>query len=97
VKKNPSWLIYHGIILIWGGIGSFAFHASYVKFGHLMDITSVYFMLTYPAVFAFLNIFLEDLNRISVTLNVGDTISQLLAPFVFLGSLIFGFYVEAKG
>ena len=31
VKKNPSWLIYHGIILIWGGLGSFAFHASFTE------------------------------------------------------------------
>ena len=54
-------------------------------------------MLTYPAVFAFLNIFLEDLNRISGNMNVGDTVSQLLAPFVFLGSILFGFYCEAKG
>ena len=31
VKKNPSWLIYHGILLIWGGLGSFAFHASFTE------------------------------------------------------------------
>ena len=96
VKKNPAWLIYHGILLIWGGLGSFAMHASYTDMGHLVDITSVVFMLSFPPCYAVLNLFLEDINRYGFDLDIGDTIGYVCAPIFFLLNIMLGFWVEAK-
>ena len=57
VRKHPEWLLCHGIILMYGGAGSFAFHASYTHLGHKLDITGVFMMLAFPACCAVVNIF----------------------------------------
>mmetsp|Transcript_6874 Transcript_6874/g.11083 ORF Transcript_6874/g.11083 Transcript_6874/m.11083 type:complete len:99 (-) Transcript_6874:801-1097(-) len=33
VRKHPEWLMLHGCLLIYGGLGSFAYHASFVAIG----------------------------------------------------------------
>lgn len=96
VKKNPAWLIYHGILLIWGGLGSFAMHASYTDMGHLVDIITVVFMLSFPSCYAVQNLFLEDMNRYGFDLDLGDTIGYVTAPIFFLLNILLGFWVEAK-
>ena len=93
VRKHPEWLVYHGLILIYGGVGSFAFHASFTKMGHLFDITGVFAMLGFPATYAVVNIFMEDLNRF---LWIGDIVSKIAAPLSFIFSIWMGFWIVAK-
>ena len=54
-------------------------------------------MLSFPTCFTVLNIFLEDFNRYGFKLNLGDTISYTLAPGLFLGNIMFAYWVHAKG
>jgi hypothetical protein len=56
-------LILHGINLIFGGLGSFSFHASFTVLGHFLDIMSILPMLGYPASYSIAYLFLEELNR----------------------------------
>lgn len=93
VRKHPEWLVYHGLILIYGGVGSFAFHASYTKMGHLFDITAVFAMLGFPTTYAVLNLFLEELNRY---FWIGDIVSKLAAPLSFIFSTFLGFWIQAN-
>ena len=88
LKKHPEWIIFHGFSLIYGGVGSFAFHAGYTKLGHLFDMTGVFSMLGYPTLYAFFNLFLEDLNRY---FSLGDVVSKLLAMAGFGFNIWLGF------
>lgn len=54
-------------------------------------------MLSFPTCFTILNVFLEDFNRWGFKLNLGDTISYTLAPGLFLGNIMFAYWVHAKG
>jgi hypothetical protein len=93
IRKHPEWLVYHGLILIYGGVGSFAFHASFTDMAHLFDITGVFAMLGFPATYALVNLFMEDLNRF---LWVGDIFSKIAAPLSFVFSIFIGFWIVAK-
>ena len=90
MRKHPEWLVYHGLILIYGGVGSFAFHASYTNMGHLIDITSVFAMLGYPATYSVFTLFLEDLNRFCW---LGDIVSNIAAPLSFIFAMFLGFWI----
>lgn len=81
--------------MIWGGFGSFAMHASYLNMAGLLDIVSVIFMLSFPSCYAFLNLFLEDINRYGFDLDLGDTIGYVSAPFLFLLNIMVSFWAEA--
>ena len=85
LRRNPLWLIGHGLILIYGGMTSFAFHASFTNMGYLLDISSVFSMLSYPVAFSLLSIFIDELptNKLKVLTNV-------LAIFVFFLALVAG-------
>ena len=93
VRKHPEWLVYHGLILIYGGAGSFAFHASVTDLGHLFDITGVFAMLGFPATYSLVNLFLEDFNR---WFWIGDIVSKIAAPISFIFSIFIGFWIVAK-
>ena len=93
IRKNPEWMICHGLTMIYGGIGSFAFHASYTKMGHKLDITGVFSMTSYPAIYSIFNIFLEDLNRYC---RIGDIVSKFAALAGFVVNIWLGFLIVAK-
>ena len=94
VRKHPEWIMLHGVILIYGGIGSYAFHASFTDLAHKLDMTGVISMLSFAFSLSVLNLFLEELNGIYA--GLGDMVSRALAPLMFLGNIFFGFWVLAK-
>lgn len=95
MKKQPIWLVCQGLNLIWGGFASFAFHASYLKMGHYIDIASMSPMIAYLALYACLDMFMEDLNRLPHLNGLGEIYSFLMAIIGFVVLIAFGFYQAA--
>jgi len=56
-------------------------------------MTGVFSMLGYPTLYAFFNLFLEDLNRY---FGLGDVVSKLLAMAGFGFNIWLGFWILAK-
>ena len=88
LRRNPMWLIGHGLILIYGGITSFTFHASFTNMAYLLDISSVFTMLGYPVVFSFVSIFIDEMPQ-----NVSKIVSNTLAILAFVVTLVAGFWI----
>jgi hypothetical protein len=85
-------MMFHGLILINGGMSSFIMHASYLEIAHTFDITGVYSMLGFTALFSLFNIFLEDLNQY---LLIGEIVSKIAAPFCFIFTIILAYIAAA--
>ena len=92
IRKNPDWMVFHGLLLINGGISSFIMHASYLEIGHTFDITGVYSMLGFTSLFSVFNIFLEDLNRYFL---IGEIVSKIAAPFCFVFTIVMAYAAAA--
>jgi len=88
LRRNPIWLLGHGLILIYGGITSFTFHASFTSMAYLLDISSVFTMLGYPVTYSFISVFIDELPA-----NISKTVSNVVALFTFFLSIIAGFWI----
>ena len=93
IRKHPEWLFYHGLLMMMGGIGSFAFHASFTNMAHLIDIVFAIAMISYPMCYSFINICLEEMNRF---FWVGDVASRLSAPCCFIFSIFSGGWIVSN-
>ena len=92
LRKHPEWMVFHGLVLIYGGMSSFIMHASYIEIAHTFDITGVYSMLGYTALFSVFNVFLEDLNRY---LLIGEIVSKIAAPLCFVFTMVMAYVAAA--
>jgi len=79
LRRNPLWLVGHGLMLIYGGLTSFTFHASFTTLSYLLDIASVFTMLGYPVTFSVLNIFIDELGPKAsrIVSNIGAIVAVL--------------------
>ena len=91
MRKNPIWVIFSGCNLIFTGIASFSFHASYVKLAHTLDIMGIFPLPGYFVTYSFANLFLEDIYRNN--LKLGKNVNQLLAILSYFGNLYFGYNI----
>ena len=57
---DSIWLYLYGIFVIWIGITSFMFHASYKKYAQHLDVTAIYF-LEFTFLLLVLNIFIQSI------------------------------------
>lgn len=88
LRRNPIWLIGHGLILIYGGITSFTFHASFTNMAYLLDISSVFTMLGFPVTYTVMSVFIDELPA-----HVSKNLSHVIAVLAFILALIAGFWL----
>ena len=88
LRRNPIWLVGHGLILIYGGITSFTFHASFTNMAYILDISSVFTMLIYPVTYGFMSIFIDEFDA-----NVSKILSNVIALLAFFFGVLAGFWI----
>ena len=81
VHIESIWLYLYGIFVIWIGITSFMFHASYKKFSQHLDVTAIYF-LEFTFLFLVINIFIQSI--FIQTIGINNTRSRLKFKFTFI-------------
>ena len=88
LRRNPIWLIGYGLLLIYGGITSFSFHASFTTMAYLLDIASVFTMGGFPVSYSLLSIFIDELDP-----KVSKIVSNISAVVAFFFNIFLGFWL----